>query len=100
MKVEAIGDAGAYINMSPPVMYKTATLGPGPYRIEHVDYNATSVLTNIVHTGSMRGFGTPQAIFALENAMDELAETLGLSPTELRRKTCCKTETSALADIF
>ena len=86
MKVEAIGDSGAYINMSPPVMYKTATLGPGPYRIENVDYNATSVMTNNVHTGSMRGFGTPQAIFALENAMDELAEKLHLSPTELRRK--------------
>lgn len=86
MKVEAIGDAGAYINMSPPVMYKTATLGPGPYRIENVDYNATSVMTNNVHTGSMRGFGTPQAIFALENAMDELAAKLNLTPTELRRK--------------
>ena len=86
MKVEAIGDAGAYINMSPPVMYKTATLGPGPYRIANVDYNATSVMTNNVHTGSMRGFGTPQAIFALENAMDELAEKLNMSPTELRRK--------------
>ena len=86
MQVEAIGDAGAYINMSPPVMYKTATLGPGPYLIANVDYNATSVMTNNVHTGSMRGFGTPQAIFALENAMDELAEQLHLTPTELRRK--------------
>ncbi len=86
VKVEALGDGGAYINMSPPVMYKTATLGPGPYRVENVDYNATSVLTNNVHTGSMRGFGTPQAIFALENAMDELAEKLGMSPTQLRRK--------------
>jgi CO/xanthine dehydrogenase Mo-binding subunit len=86
MKVEAIGDAGCYINMSPPVMYKTATLGPGPYRVEDVDYDATCVLTNNVHTGSMRGFGTPQAIFAMENAMDELAEKLGISPLELRRK--------------
>ncbi len=86
MKVEAIGDAGAYINMSPPVMYKTATLGPGPYRLDHVDYNATCVLTNNVHTGSMRGFGTPQAIFALENAMDELAEKLHMSPIQLRRQ--------------
>ena len=86
IKVEAIGDAGAYINMSPPVMYKTATLGPGPYRVANVDYNATSVLTNNVHTGSMRGFGTPQAIFAMENAMDELAQKLNLTPAELRRK--------------
>ena len=86
LRVEAIGDAGAYINMSPPVMYKTATLGPGPYRIAHVDYNATSVLTNNAHTGSMRGFGTPQAILALENTLNELAEKLGMTPLELRRK--------------
>lgn len=86
MHVEALGDAGCYINMSPPVMYKTATLGPGPYKVEHVDYNAVAVLTNNPHTGSMRGFGTPQAIFALENAMDVLAAKLGMTPTELRRK--------------
>ena len=90
VKVEAIGDAGCYINMSPPVMYKTATLGPGPYRYDNLDYNATSVLTNNPHTGSMRGFGTPQAIFALENTLNELAEQLGMSPTELRRKNLLK----------
>ncbi len=86
MHVESISDAGAYTNMSPPVAYKTATLGPGPYRLDHVDYSAIAVLTNNNHTGSMRGFGTPQAIFALENAMDELADKLGMSPTDLRRK--------------
>ncbi len=101
MQVEAIGDAGAYINMSPPVMYKTATLGPGPYLLDNVDYNATSVMTNNVHTGSMRGFGTPQAIFALENAMDELAEKLGMSPTELRRKNLLKNgDTSACGHVM
>lgn len=101
MQVEAIGDAGAYINMSPPVMYKTATLGPGPYRVENVDYNATSVMTNNVHTGSMRGFGTPQAIFAMENAIDELAEKLGMSPTEFRRKNLLKNgDTSACGHVL
>lgn len=60
MHVEALGDAGCYINMSPPVMYKTATLGPGPYKVEHVDYNAVAVLTNNPHTGSMRGFAPPK----------------------------------------
>ncbi len=86
MHVDSISDAGAYINMSPPVAYKTATLGPGPYRLDNVDYRARAVLTNNNHTGSMRGFGTPQAIFAMENSMDELADKLGMSPTELRRK--------------
>ena len=91
LQVDAISDAGAYINMSPPVMYKAATLGPGPYRLDHVDYSATCVLTNNVHTGSMRGFGTPQAIFALESTMDELAERLNMSPTQLRRRNLLQT---------
>lgn len=86
MRVYSISDAGAYTNMSPPVAYKTATLGPGPYRLDHVDYTAIAVLTNNNHTGSMRGFGTPQAIFALENTIDELADKLGMTPTEFRRK--------------
>ncbi|MGI6157199.1 MAG: xanthine dehydrogenase family protein molybdopterin-binding subunit [Saccharofermentanales bacterium] len=90
MRVFSVSDAGAYTNMSPPVAYKTATLGPGPYRLDNVDYTALAVLTNNNHTGSMRGFGTPQAIFALENAMDELAERLGISPLELRRKNLLK----------
>lgn len=86
LKVYAIGDSGAYINMTPPVMYKTATLGPGPYKMDSLDYDAQGVITNNNHTGSMRGFGTPQAIFALENTMDMLAERLNISPLELRRR--------------
>ena len=86
LKVDALGDCGAYINMSPPVMYKTATLGPGPYRMDSLDYDAKAVITNNSHTGSMRGFGTPQAIFALENTVDQLAEKIGISPLEIRRR--------------
>ena len=82
----ATGDAGAYTNMSQGVMWKTITLGAGPYNTENIDYRSKAVLTNNVHTGSMRGFGTPQAIFAMENAMDELAEKLDMLPTDLRRK--------------
>ena len=86
LKVKAIGDCGSYINMSPPVAYKVATLGPGPYRMDSLDYDCQMVITNNNHTGSMRGFGTPQAIFALENAMDMLAEKVGISPLEIRRR--------------
>ena len=44
------------------------------------------MLTNNIVCGAMRGFGTPQAIFAMESAMNELARQLGMSPTELRRR--------------
>lgn len=91
LKAQATGDSGAYVNMSGGVIWKTITLGPGPYRNPNVRYDAKAVMTNNVHTGSMRGFGTPQAIYAMENTMDELAEKLGISPLELRRRNILKT---------
>jgi CO/xanthine dehydrogenase Mo-binding subunit/aerobic-type carbon monoxide dehydrogenase small subunit (CoxS/CutS family) len=60
--------------------------GGGPYRWQAVDARAWSVYTNGPKAGQMRGFGTPQATFALECTLDELAERLGLDPLELRLK--------------
>lgn len=86
LNMDSLLDGGAYTNMSPPVSFKTAILGIGPYRIDDVSSKATAVLTNNNHTGSFRGFGTPQAIFALENTMDILADKLNMTPTDIRRK--------------
>ena len=46
----------------------------------------TTVYTNLPATGAMRGYGTPQAMFALECHMDDLAYELGLDPVEFRLK--------------
>jgi len=59
LRMLSILDAGAYINMSPPVAYKTAVLGVGPYNVDNVHSCSTAVLTNNNHTGSMRGFARP-----------------------------------------
>lgn len=86
LKVSALSDAGAYMNLSPQVAYKTSTLGAGPYKMEALDYDTICVFTNNVHTGSMRGFGTPQALFAIENLIDQLAYKIGVSPLEIRKR--------------
>ena len=91
LHTEATADSGAYANWACGIIGKAAHLGPGPYRNPNVLYRTKAVATNNIHTGSMRGFGTPQAIFAMENAMDELAEELGMSPLELRRKNALRT---------
>lgn len=90
LKVDALMDAGAYVNESPIVAWKTVTCGAGPYKIPNVSYSNRAVLTNNVVTGAMRGFGTPQSIFALESAMNEMAQKLGISPLEFRRKNLLK----------
>ena len=44
------------------------------------------VYTNLPVPGAYRGYGGPQALFALESHMDEIAHALGIDPIELRRK--------------
>ena len=61
-----------------------AVLVAGPYRWQAYDIRAYGVETNRVGTGSYRGPGGPQASFALESLMDELAAKLDLDPLELR----------------
>lgn len=86
LQVHAVGNGGPYVNMTPGIMWKTATLGPGPYVIPNLDYHSDAAMTNSSIGGSMRGFGTPQAILATENCLNELAQKLGLSPLEIRRQ--------------
>jgi CO/xanthine dehydrogenase Mo-binding subunit len=43
-----------------------------------------------VTAGSMRGFGGPQAFFAVESLVDEIAEKLAIDPIELRRRNALK----------
>jgi len=80
------GDAGAYASLSEPVMTRTATHVAGPYQVPNVKIDCYTTYTNNPPAGAMRGFGVPQAIFAIESTMDILAERLGLHPLELRRR--------------
>lgn len=53
---------------------------PDPYIESVIAY------TNTVPRGHMRSPGSPQAVFALESALDELAASAGLDPAEFRRR--------------
>jgi len=63
-----------------------AILTVGPYRWEAHEVIAYGVETNRVGTGPYRAPGAPQATFALEQIIDELAGRLGIDPIELRRR--------------
>ncbi len=56
----------------------------GTYRIPNFEITGYEVATNKTPTDAYRGPGGPQAYFALESAMDELASTLDIDPIELR----------------
>src|SRR2546423_990636 len=56
----------------------------GTYRIAAVDIEGIDVATNKCPVAAYRAPGAPQAFFAIESAMDELAKRLGRDPIELR----------------
>ncbi|HEY6875858.1 MAG TPA: xanthine dehydrogenase family protein molybdopterin-binding subunit [Candidatus Dormibacteraeota bacterium] len=58
----------------------------GTYKWQAVDLTGFEVTTNKTPVDAYRAPGAPQAYFALESAMDELALKLGMDPIELRLK--------------
>ena len=78
-------DGGAYASESPFVTMKTLIHAAGPYRIENVEVESTTVYTNKTYCGAFRGFGVPQVTFASESQIDELADELGMDRLEIRR---------------
>ena len=84
MKIDILADGGAYASMSPFVTWRSVVQATGPYEIENVWTDVRAVYTNNPYTGAMRGFGSPQIIFAQESLMDEIAIKLAMSPEEIR----------------
>lgn len=79
-------DTGAFIPYGIAVPQVAACQIAGPYRIPNIDVEFTCVYTPTVPVTPYRGCGRPQANFALERAMDALADELGLDRFEIRRR--------------
>ncbi|MDI7247477.1 MAG: xanthine dehydrogenase family protein molybdopterin-binding subunit [Bacillota bacterium] len=86
MEIRILADGGAYASMTPFVTWRSVVQATGPYEIPNVNTDVHGVYTNNTYTGAMRGFGSPQIIFAHESLMDELAAELGMDPLDLRLK--------------
>ena len=85
MKIDILADGGAYCSMSPFVTWRSVVQATGPYEIENVQTDVRAVYKNNPYTGAMRGFGSPQPVFANESLMDEIALQLGMDPVEVRK---------------
>lgn len=85
-KTELYGDTGAYASLGEKVLTRATTHSAGPYIIPHVHADCYAMYTNNPPAGAFRGFGVLQSAFAIESAMDMLAEQLGIDRIELRRK--------------
>jgi CO/xanthine dehydrogenase Mo-binding subunit/aerobic-type carbon monoxide dehydrogenase small subunit (CoxS/CutS family) len=84
LEMDILADAGPYASSSEYVVVKGMVSAAGPYDIPHLRLFGQSVRTTNALSGSMRGLGAPQATFAAESQMDDLARRLGIHPIELR----------------
>lgn len=84
IQVRIVANTGAYDSAGYWIPNYAVTASGGAYRWQAVDAFAQSVYTNGPKCGQFRGFGSPQSSFALECALDELAQQLNIDPLELR----------------
>ena len=79
-------DNGAYHSNGSAILGRALHMLSGAYYIPNIDTLGKLVYTNNPYGSAARGAGPPQSHYALECAMDMLAEKLGIDPLELRRR--------------
>jgi CO/xanthine dehydrogenase Mo-binding subunit len=82
LRAELVVDAGAFAGNT--IEGIAGVLVAGPYRWPAYDIRSVGTVTNRFGTGAYRGPGGPQAAFALESLVDDLARKLDVDPLELR----------------
>ena len=81
-----VGDSGAYASVGMKVLERAAGHASGPYHVPAIDVESIAARTNNPVCGAFRGFGANQAQFAMEGVLDRLAELVGISGWEIRKR--------------
>ena len=101
MDIDFVIDGGAYCTLSPVVLSRGTIHASGPYYCPNIRVRGRAVATNVPPHGAFRGFGAPQSIFALERHLDRVADAVGITPEELRRRNFIQTgQTSAVGQVI
>ncbi len=85
MEMKVIGNTGAYGTHGLTVLTVSGLRGLSSYNCPNRRYDCLVVYTNLPVPGAYRGYGAPQALFALEAHMDEIAAAMGIDPIAFRR---------------
>jgi len=86
LRARMVGDSGPYASVGMKVLERAAGHASGPYVVPNIDVESIAVRTNNSVCGAFRGFGANQAQFAMEGAMDRLAEAVGVDGWEMRSR--------------
>ena len=93
LDVDLLADMGAYLMLvTPGVPLLGAFMYPAIYKMDAYSFKCTGVFTTKMPTDAYRGAGRPEATFAIERIMDELAAELGMDPLEIRERNWIKHE--------
>lgn len=83
-EINIVKDNGAYTSWGATTPFVIMQAFSSLYKVRACKFDATAVYTNNVFAGSFRGYGNPQATFALERMIDLLAEEIGMDKAEIR----------------
>lgn len=90
-KLYALSNQGGYASHAHAIVANSVNEFRHLYQEEKMmECVAKTVYTNIATGGAMRGYGIPQASFAQESLMDDLAKMLNIDPIDIRLKNCMK----------
>ena len=87
LKVDLIANMGAYLQIiTPGIPLLGMFMYPAIYKMDAYQFQCTGVFTNTTPTDAYRGAGRPEATFAIERIVDEMAAELGMEPMEFRTR--------------
>ncbi len=91
--VDLLADMGAYLMLvTPGVPILGAFMFPAIYKMDAYRFRCVGVFTTKMPTDAYRGAGRPEATFAIERMVDELAAELGMDPFAIRERNWIKHE--------
>ena len=86
LRGEFVADGGWCLDLSEPVLARALTHCDNAYWIPNVDVVGQIAKTHKTSQTAFRGFGGPQGMLMIEDALGRCAPQLGLTPDELRRR--------------
>ncbi len=93
-------EGGAYSSFGIATIYYAGSLLGGPYRLQHMKYDAYRIYTNKPACGAQRGHGGVIARAAWEQQLDVIAEELGMDPLDLRLKNMMENGDTSCNELY
>ena len=100
LDADLLADMGAYLMLvTPGIPLLGAFMFNGIYKMDAYSFKCTGIFSTKMPTDAYRGAGRPEATFALERIMDELAAELGMDPLQVRERNWIKHDEFPYATI-